>query len=405
MNKKDIAQIRRQFKMENDLLTISHIFNVYIRKESNEVYYEEIRPFEVLEREQQELFITNFKKVLNGKQDVKLFEVSFRRDPDEYVEKHAQDLLFEGLKAEDPEDWKESMLDMAEKMVQDRQYEKDLVVTFIRGEFFKPTKKQGGDAEIEQRDEVYSHPFILCSLNETEEPKKAIAFDYIEKTFKSNIVVDPIINLAAPIGGFLYPCFTDNASDVNHILYSAGKPNKPDIHFIETVLNGEDIITAQEDKAVFEEIVKRVAGEGLDTPTLSNVYEEINRMLEEEAEEEESSTPVLDSKSVEQVLKSSGIPDVDTEKVEEAFQTIIDDSHYELKASSIVPNYKSKSIKIETKVANISISPQDLKYVRQVNLNGKRCLLIEVEEEMMIEGFKMIEEETLGNRISEESND
>ncbi|WLV24581.1 DUF4317 domain-containing protein [Aciduricibacillus chroicocephali] len=394
MNKKDIAAIRRQFKVDNDLLTISHIFNVYIRKESSEIYHEEIRPFQVLEREQQELFLTNFKKVLTGKPDVKLFDVKFEREPDTYTENHAQDLLFEGLQADEAEDWKEAMLDLAEKMVKDRQYDKDLVVTFIRGEFFKPTKKHGGDAEIEERDEVFTHKFVLCSLNVTEEPKKAIAFDYIEKAFKSNVIVDPIINLASPIGGFLYPSFTDSASDVNHVLYAAGKPNQPDVHFIEEVLNGSDIITAQEDKAVFEEIVKQVAGDELDTPTISNVYEEINRLMEDEEDDEEQ-IQTLDSRTVEKVLRASGIADVDTEKVQAAFQTVIDDEKYELKASNVVPNYNTKSIKIKTKVADIAISPQDLRYVRQINFNGRRCLLIEVEEDTMIEGFKLIEEETL----------
>ena len=37
MNKKDIAQIRKQFKKDNDLLKISSIFNVYIMKESSDI--------------------------------------------------------------------------------------------------------------------------------------------------------------------------------------------------------------------------------------------------------------------------------------------------------------------------------------------------------------------------------
>ena len=51
-----------------------------------------------------------------------------------------------------------------------------------------------------------------------------------------------------------------------------------------------------------------------------------------------------------------------------------------------------KSIKIKTKVADVAIRPQDLKYVRQVKMDGKLCLMIEVEENTMIEGFEMIPE-------------
>jgi hypothetical protein len=385
LNKKDIANIRKQFKVNNDLLKIHEIFNVYIMKESSEIYHEESMPFELLEDEQKELFMSNFKKVLTGQLDEKLFELKFQRD----VENSSQLILHQGLLSSDTEDWKGHMLQLVEKMLQEKQYEMDIVVTFIRGEYMKPKKRRNEEAEESERDTVYSNSFILCSMNKTQDPKKELLFDYVEKEFKYNFVVDPIINLKAPISGFLFPCFTDNAADVNHVLYSAGKAYELNYHFIEEVLNAEETMTAQEDKIVFEEIVKKVTGDQINTSTLSNVYEEIHRVLEDNEEED---TPKLDYKDVEKVLKSSGVEDVDTEKVETAFKTVIDDEKYEFKANNIVPKYTSKSIKIETKVANVSISPQDLRYVRQVELNGKLFLMIEVEENTVIEGFEMIPE-------------
>ncbi len=385
MNKKDIAHIRKQFKANNDLLKISDMFTVYIMKESSEIYHHQSQPFEILEEEQEELFFNNFKKILGGQLDEKLFELKFQRN----AEDNSQLILHQGLLSDDVEDWKEQMLRIVGKMLKTRQYEMDIVITFIRGEYFKPTKRRNEQTEESDRDSVYTHPFILCSINSTQEPKKELLFDYVIKEFKYNIVVDPIINLNAPIGGFLFPCFTDNTADVNHILYSAGKANDPDHQFIEEVLNGEETMTAKDDKIVFEEIVKDVTGDQLNTATLSNVYEEINRVIEENEEEE---TPKLDSKDVERVLKQSGVKDIHTEQIESAFKKVIDDDKYEIKASSIVPKYTSKSIKIETKVAKVSISPQDLRYVRQINFEGKRYLMIEVEEDTVIDGFKMITE-------------
>jgi hypothetical protein len=385
MNKKDIADIRKQFKLNNDLMKIQDIFNVYIMKDSSEIYHQQSQPFQMLDQEQQELFLSNFKKVLTGQLDTKLFELKLQQA----VEESTQTILYDGLQQRDVEDWKEDMLLIVEKMLKDQKYEMDIVVTFIRGEYFKPTKKRNEETEENERDEVYNHSFILCSINKTEQPETSLLFDYVEKEFKYNVVVDPVINLNSPMGGFLFPCFTDNSSDVNYILYSSGKANEPDSRFIEDVLNAEMVMTAQEDKAVFEEIVKEVVGDELDTSTLANVYEEIHRVIHDN---EEETTPKLDYKDVERVLRVSGVGDVNTDKVEMAFQKVIDDEKYELKASSIVPNYNSKSIKINTKVANISISPQDLKYVRQVNYQGKRCLLIEVDEDAVVDGFKLIPE-------------
>lgn len=390
MNKKDVANIRKQFKADNDLLKIGEIFNVYIMKDSSEIYHYQSQPFEMLEQDQQELFMNNFKKLLTGQLDEKLFELKFQQD----VENPSQLILHKGLLGS-TSDFREQMLFMVEKMLNEKQYEHDIVITFIKGEYLKPMKRSSEESEESSRDAVYSHSFLIGSINKTEEPKKELLFDYVEKEFRYDVKVDPIINLNAPLGGFLFPCFTDNAADVNHVLYSAGKAYEPDPEFIEEVLNAEETMTAKEDKIVFEEIVKQVTGDQLNTSTLANVYEEINRVMEEN---EEPESPKLDRADLERVLKMSGIEDVNTEKLEAAYKTVIDDDKYELKASSIVPKYKSKSIKIKTKLANIAVSPQDLSYVRQVNLNGKRYLMIEVEEDTVIEGFTMIPEAFTGNQ-------
>lgn len=391
MNKKDIAHIRKQFKANNDSLKIRDMFTVYVMKESSEIYHHQSQPFEMLDPDQQELFFNSFKKTLGGRLDEKLFELKFKQN----TEDNSQLILHQGLLSDDTEDWKAQMLRIVEKLLQNRQYEMDVVITFIRGEYFKPAKRKNEEAEESERDSVYTHPFILCTMNSTQDPKKELLFDYVGKEFKYNIVVDPIINLNAPIGGFLFPCFTESGADVNHVLYSAGKANEPDYLFIEEVLNGEEAMTAAEDKIVFEEIVKNVTGDQLNPGTLSNVYENIHRVVEENEEEED---PKLDYKDVEQVLKQSGVKDIETEQVESAFQRVINDNQYEIKASNIVPKYTSKSIKIETKVANVSISPQDLSYVRQINFEGKRYLMIEVEEDTVIDGFTMIPE-ALGEKI------
>ena len=60
MNKKDIAAIRKQFKLDTDLLKITDIYKVYIA-ESSDFYHEESRHFPI-GQEQQELFLNNLKK-------------------------------------------------------------------------------------------------------------------------------------------------------------------------------------------------------------------------------------------------------------------------------------------------------------------------------------------------------
>lgn len=384
MNKKDIAKIRNQFKLNSRYIKIREIFNVYVKKESGEIYHQMSQPFEMLEQEAQELFLTNFKKVLTGGLDSKLFELKFRRD----VEESTQMILFNGLQADSTEAWKENMLQIVEKMFAHAKYEFDTVVTFIRGEYQKATRKRDLESGEGGDDEVYSSEFVLCSLNKTDQPKKALLFDYIEKEFKSNNAVDPIINVTAPLAGFLFPAFNDNSADVNHILYNGGKVNEPNEIFIVDVLQCEEIITAIEEKDSFDQILKIVVGDEVDSKVISNVYEEIDKMVQESQENEEneeSESPKLDSKDIERILEASGVEDVNSDKVEHAFKSIVYDEKHEIKASSVIP----KTIKIETKIAKVSISPKELKNIKYITYNGKRCLLLEVDEEVVVEGFRL----------------
>ncbi|WP_410771532.1 DUF4317 domain-containing protein [Fontibacillus sp. BL9] len=383
MLKKEVAYIRKQFKLDHERLTIFDILNVYIMKETNEIYHYERQPFAMLEREKQELHMGNFKKLLAGELDHKLFELKLQEEAEATP---TRELLHQGLVTGDAEEWHDLMLLLVEKMLADTKYERDTVITFVRGQYYQPTKTRSEESEESENDEMFANPFILCSINSTEQQRKTLMFDYVEREFKYNVIVDPIIKLSSPEQGFFYPSVTDGYSDVNRILYCSGKSNDPNGHFIEEVLNAEKTVTALEERAIFEEIVKEVAGEQIDASTIAQVYEEIYQVLETHEEEE---PPTLDYKDVERMLTVSGVENVTADKVERAFETIVDDRNYEIKASSVMPKFTSKSIKIDTKVATISVSPQDLKYVKQVNYHGKRCILIEVDEDAVIEGFTL----------------
>ncbi|MFD1136622.1 DUF4317 domain-containing protein [Paenibacillus urinalis] len=385
MIKKELAHIRKQFKMDHEMLKLYEILNVYIMKESNEIYHYERQPFELLDREKQELHMANFKKLLTGELDQKLFELKFQEE----AEEPTRELLHQALVTGDPDEWTDLMILLVERMMADTHYKQDTVITFVRGQYYRPTKERNEEVEESEKNEVFANSFILCSVNSTEQQKKTLMFDYVEREYKYNVFVDPIIKLNTPEQGFFYPSVTDNYSDVNRVLYSSGRANEPNYQFIEEVLKAERTVTAQEERTIFEDIVKEVAGEQLDAATIAHVYEEIHQVIETSDQEE---PPRLDYKDVERMLTSSGVENVTAEKVELAFETVVNDKNYELKASSVMPKFTSKSIKIDTKVATISVSPQDLKYLKQVSYRGKRCILIEVDEDAVIEGFTLATE-------------
>lgn len=378
MNKKDIADIRKQFKTEDSLLNIREIYNVYAKKETGEIVYSLSQPFGMLELEQQELFMGNFKKVLTGALDAKLFDLKFDGSAD-----GSQSLLYDGLKGTGNQ-FQENMNQLVEKFFDETEYPVDTVFTFIRAEFRKSTGRQSEESEAGKDDEVYAHRFILGSMNHVELPKKAVMFDYEEKEFKSNSITDVILNLNKPQEGFLYPAFSKNQANVNRVLYSAGKKNCPNQYFIENVLNCVFTPTALEEKGKFDQILHALVGDKTDTEQLASIYDAINKVAEEGGEEGEPA--LLDARDIERILKDSGIENA--EQIQDAFEDVLDDKNYEFKAETLIPAYNSKSLKIRSKTANVDISPKDLRNIRQVvDSRGRKCILIEVDDSLVIEGF------------------
>src|SRR5699024_3448518 len=124
--------------------------------------------------------------------------------------------------------------------------------------------------------------------------------------------------------------------------------------------------TAADDKDGFELIVSKVAGDKVNSTVISNIYEEIDNIVQENEEnEDEAESPTLDYRDVGNVLRTSGIENVEESKVKDAFNSVIENEKHEFKASSLLP----KTVKINTETMKLSLSPKELKNVTSVALN------------------------------------
>src|SRR5699024_1776094 len=187
-----------------------------------------------------------------------------------------------------------------------------------------PRKSSVGDEEAEA--DAFVNPFILCTINETKMPDNELLFNYVEKEFTYYVEVNPVIDLQSPINGFLFPTFAEGQANVNHLLYTTRKAYVLDSFLIDEVLQVEESATAEDEKIIFSEVVKRVAGEQLDTRKLSYMYEEVHdRLVEHEEFGENDEVPTFDYRDVGELLVQSGVKGVEIEDVKEAFQSIVED--------------------------------------------------------------------------------
>ena len=115
---------------------------------------------------------------------------------------------------------------LIKKIAANYKYETDVVVTFIKAEYWLGSSHRSIEADESIDDAVQAFNFILSSVNKIDVPKRTLKFDYTDKEFKANSTLDSVINLNAPLEGFMFPSLTDGYSDVNKILYYASKPKE-----------------------------------------------------------------------------------------------------------------------------------------------------------------------------------
>lgn len=389
MNKKELAGLRKEFKLDTYKLNINELYNVYIKKDNGVIVHQELHYFDKLDEEMKELYLKNFKKILTGAFDTKLFELEFQETG---YENNTQSILYNMNNSHSGEDIIEGANKIIEKLIQSYSYDTDVVVTFIKAEYMMNFNKKGSDYDEGKDDIVQAFRFLLCSINKIDMPKRELRFDFKQREFNINSPNDAVINLSAPVGGFMFPAITLGEADVNKLLFYSGKPGELNGPFIEGVLNCTVKMDAETERETFSTILQNAIGDTIKPELMQDIYERINEVAAA-SDEESGEVPVVNIEQVKSILDDIGVGS--TSELELAFDTYVG-KQYDFKVQNILPDFNSKSIKITSDSANIMLTPKDLSSIRQVkDKNGRKCLLIELTDDVVIEGFKLetVEEE------------
>lgn len=376
MNKKALSGLRREFKLNSYMLKIKEVYSVYLKKDNGEVITKEKVNFKVESDEVDELYLNNFKKVLTGPIDSKIFELSFKSQ-----NVTSQQILNNALNSD--KDIDKLVDQFVDRIARNFNYENDVVINFVKAEYYMSDKK---DADKEDSEEyVQAIDFILCSINKVDIPKKTLKFDYLDVKFKSNSVLDLTINLNSPLDGFMFPSFCSEYVDTNKVIYYSSKSSQVNANFIENVLECNAKPSAAEEKESFDIIMQQALGT-IKPNVVQGIYENIYKKLDAE-DDEEVEDVTLNMKDVSEVLKKNGIEN--TAVVKSAFQEVCG-GDYNFKAKNILPDFYKKSIKIENATMSIFVVPGMLRCIKQIrNEEGRKCLLIELNDDALINGIQL----------------
>jgi ethanolamine utilization protein EutQ (cupin superfamily) len=150
------------------------------------------------------------------------------------------------------------------------------------------------------------------------------------------------------------------------------------------VLNANEPMGAADQKETFNNLVTEALGEDSSYETVKNIHENLNEVIAEK--KKESSAPVmLDKTEVKEILEKSGVKEDKLEHFEEKFEMATGEDG-KLAATNIVP---ARKFEVKTVDVVVKINPDKTDLVSTQIINGKQCLVIEIDERLEVNGISV----------------
>ena len=369
MNKKEIAEIKKQFTQER--CAITRICGCYVDGEKNKKT-ELKEAFLSLPEEEMFKYFAIFRKALSGTVGKNLLTMEFPLASEEAG--GTQDFLMQ-LRASSLKD--ENLLEeFYDKIIENYYSVENYLILLIHAVYDIPGKSSDGEEMFDASDEVYDH--ILCCICPVTLSKPGLSYDEESNAFHTRIC-DRVVNM--PDIGFLFPAFHDRSTDVHSLLYYAAKPEELRMEFVEPVLGCNLPLSAGDQKETFQTIVEETLGDACDYEVVKNIHEKLNEMIEEKKDEPDP--VVLDRAEVKRLLEYSGVEEEKLSSFEEKYEEAAGtDTCF---VASNVAN--TRQFEIKTPDVVVKVSPHRMDLVETKVINGRKCLVISLDNSVEVNGI------------------
>ncbi len=373
MNKKEISEVRRQFKPENAV--ISSICGCYVdaEKEKKLAFRQ---AFLSLSEEEVFKYCDIFRRTLSGTFGKNLWNLEFplEQERPEGAQAFLLRLRESGLADE------QLLLEFYDKVIESYIYPENYLILLIDATYDIPGKASDNLEMFDASDNVYH--FLLCSICPVNLSKGGLCYNPVSNAIEERIrdwVVD------APVKGFLFPAMTDRDTDIHSVVYYSKKSEELQEELIETVLGCDLPMSAAGQRETFNMLLADTLGDRCGYEVVKNIHEELNEMLDEHERKEELEPLMLEKQDIRRLMEQSGAPEESLESFEETFEAVSGDQPA-LLASNIA---NKKKFSIQTPDVAITVNPERADLVETRLVDGKQCLLITVDDHIEVNGVNV----------------
>lgn len=371
MNKKEIAEIKKQFTP--DRCAITRICGCYVNSEK-EKQLEMKEAFLSLSDEEMFKYFDIFRKTLSGTIGKNLLNMEFPLQQE--LEGGTQEFLLKlrdsGLKDE------ELVTQFYNRVISSYDFGENYLILLIHAAYDIPGKTNDGLDMDDASTDVYQ--YVLCSICPVKLSKAALCYNAQNNTIEERIR-DWIVDM--PSLGFLFPAFNDRNTDLHSLLYYS--KNAEELHqtLIDEILGCVTPLSAKSQKETFNSIIQETFGPDCDYEAVKTIHEKITEMVDEHADEPEPLT--LDKYEVKKLLQEGGATKEDLEDFDERY----DDSVGE-KSSFLASNISSaRKFEIKTPDVVIQVNPERTDLVETQVIDGRTYLMIEVTDSVEVNGLSV----------------
>ncbi|MCI8936981.1 MAG: DUF4317 domain-containing protein [Lachnospiraceae bacterium] len=369
MIKQEVNEIKRLYTPSN--CSITRICGCYVDGEKNKKT-EFKEAFLSLPEEEIFKYFELLRKVLSGSIGKNLLNLEFPLSSEE--EGGFQEFLLRLRESKLKDD--ALLEEFYDKVIASYEYVGNYLILLIHDAYDVPGKTSDGLTMDDASDSVYD--YILCCICPVNLSKPGLSYNSETNEFH-NRIRDWIVEL--PEIGFLFPSFNDRCADIHETLYYSKNPEEPHSEFVDNVLGAVLPLTAGSQRETFQSLIEETLGDEAEYEVVKSIHENLTEMIEEHKEIPEPL--MLDKHQVKNLFEKSG---VEEEKLAD-FEKLYDAAAGE-RTSLLVDNVaNTRTFEVKTPDVVVKVNPDRADLVNTMTLEGKRCLVIEINDHVEVNGI------------------
>lgn len=367
MNKKEINEIKKNLDKDSGFFTINHVVTACVDAEKK-IKCMTNQMNNLIAEDESELIVAYLKKILSGSIGKNLLEYHFPNDA--YLEGGAQLFMNEVLRSKLTDE--ELVQKYIDRIIEKMEYLSTYTIFTAHCTYAVKNKNKNLDDDI-GGDSNTNYNFIITAICPVNLRIDGLIYDEQANSIAKKETADRIVD--PPTDGFLFPLFSDRQSDINGVLYYTKNAKKPNSSIVEELLGCEYSMSGVSEKATFHAIMNNVCGDELDLKVINTVNSKIQDIIDRNAHETE--IPTVNSKDISNILWESGISQQKLEHLPKVYETALGEK--ELTCANLV----DKKTVLTVPGVTVNISKDGMERVHTQTVGGRKCLVIELDEDKM----------------------